>query len=73
MWDTAGQERFSIKKITNIFFFFNFFIFQIKLVSLSVSYFRGCDCCMLVYDVNKKESFEKLEDWLEMFYSNTRK
>jgi GTPase SAR1 family protein len=28
-----------------------------------VSFYRGADCCVLVYDANVTKSFEKLNNW----------
>ena len=35
--------------------------------SLGVAFYRGADCCVLVYDVNVTKSFEKLNNWREEF------
>lgn len=35
--------------------------------SLNTSYFRGADCCTLVYDVTASASFKKLDDWYDLF------
>jgi len=35
--------------------------------SLNASYFRGADCCVLVYDVTSSASFKKLDDWYDLF------
>jgi len=32
-----------------------------------VAFYRGADCCVLVYDVNVTKSFEKLNNWREEF------
>ncbi|KAJ4866361.1 Ras-related protein RABG3e [Raphanus sativus] len=33
--------------------------------SLGVAFYRGADCCILVYDVNSAKSFEDLNNWRE--------
>jgi len=33
-------------------------------LSITRSYYRGTDCCLLVYDVSRRESFEHLPRWL---------
>jgi len=35
--------------------------------SLGVAFYRGSDCCVLVYDVNVAPSFEHLDSWREDF------
>jgi len=35
--------------------------------SPSVSFYRGADCCVLVYDVNSSKSFETLDSWRDEF------
>ncbi|XP_056848979.1 ras-related protein RABG3e-like, partial [Raphanus sativus] len=35
--------------------------------SLGVAFYRGADCCVLVYDVNFAKSFEDLNNWREEF------
>jgi Ras-related protein Rab-7A len=40
---------------------------QERFQSLGVAFYRGADCCMLVYDVTNKESFERLETWKTEF------
>uniref|UniRef100_A0A6B2LK82 Uncharacterized protein n=1 Tax=Arcella intermedia TaxID=1963864 RepID=A0A6B2LK82_9EUKA len=39
---------------------------QERFESLGVSYFRGVDCCLLVYDVTKEISFDHLEKWKDL-------
>jgi Ras-related protein Rab-7A len=50
------------------------FVFQIwdtagqeKYQSLCYAYYRGCDCCALVYDITNPESFENVAKWKEIF------
>jgi len=40
---------------------------QERFQSLGVAFYRGADCCVLVYDVNSPRSFETLESWRDEF------
>jgi len=40
---------------------------QERFQSLGVAFYRGADCCVLVYDVNSTKSFESLENWRDEF------
>ncbi|KAM3290178.1 ras-related protein Rab7 isoform X1 [Capsicum chacoense] len=40
---------------------------QERFHSLGVAFYRGADCCILVYDVNVPKSFETLQHWHEEF------
>ncbi|KAI8358146.1 small GTPase superfamily [Mortierella sp. GBAus27b] len=40
---------------------------QERFQALGVAFYRGADCCVLVYDVNNAKSFETLESWREEF------
>ena len=31
------------------------------------AFYRGADCCVLVYDITNQKSFESLESWKEEF------
>jgi GTPase SAR1 family protein len=31
--------------------------------SLSESYYKQADCCLLMYDITSRDSFEKIEDY----------
>lgn len=43
-----------------------------KYNALSASFYRGADCCVLVYDVTNKKSFEDLDSWrLEFLLQGT--
>eukprot|EP00210_Caulerpa_lentillifera_P003050 g2912.t1 len=42
---------------------------QERFQSLGVAFYRGADCCVLVYDINSNKSFENLENWREQFLS----
>eukprot|EP01126_Amoeba_proteus_P058550 TRINITY_DN756_c0_g2_i12.p1 TRINITY_DN756_c0_g2~~TRINITY_DN756_c0_g2_i12.p1 ORF type:complete len:202 (-),score=41.38 TRINITY_DN756_c0_g2_i12:85-690(-) len=40
---------------------------QERFQSLGVAFYRGSDCCVLVFDVNVAQTFEHLESWREEF------
>ena len=40
---------------------------QERFQSLGVAFYRGADCCVLVYDVNAMKSFDNLENWRQEF------
>ncbi|CAF1054049.1 unnamed protein product [Rotaria sordida] len=40
---------------------------QERFQSLSISYYRGADCCILVYDVTSTSSFASLNHWRDEF------
>ena len=40
---------------------------QERFQSLGTAFYRGADCCVLVYDVNVFKSFDALESWHEEF------
>ncbi|XP_021735571.1 ras-related protein RABG3d isoform X2 [Chenopodium quinoa] len=40
---------------------------QERFQSLGVAFYRGADCCVLVYDVNVTKSFDDLNRWREDF------
>lgn len=40
---------------------------QERFQSLGVAFYRGADCCVLVYDVNAQKTFENIENWREEF------
>ncbi|KAI8577460.1 hypothetical protein K450DRAFT_251758 [Umbelopsis ramanniana AG] len=40
---------------------------QERFQSLGVAFYRGADCCVLVYDVNTPKSFESLSSWVDEF------
>ncbi|KVI10722.1 Small GTPase superfamily [Cynara cardunculus var. scolymus] len=40
---------------------------QERFQSLGVAFYRGADCCVLVYDVNVQKSFDSLNNWREEF------
>ena len=40
---------------------------QERFQSLGVAFYRGADCCVLVYDVNSQKSFDNLDNWRDEF------
>ncbi|CAN6661482.1 ypt/Rab-type GTPase Ypt7p [Trichomonascus vanleenenianus] len=40
---------------------------QERFQSLGVAFYRGADCCVLMYDVNNAKSFEALDSWRDEF------
>merc|ERR1712010_301227 len=40
---------------------------QERFQSLGVAFYRGADCCVLVYDVNTAKTFENLDNWRDEF------
>ncbi|KAI7905895.1 ras family-domain-containing protein [Cokeromyces recurvatus] len=40
---------------------------QERFQSLGVAFYRGADCCVLVYDVNDNQSYESLGQWHDEF------
>lgn len=40
---------------------------QERFQSLGVAFYRGADCCVLVYDVTNQKSFESLQQWKDEF------
>lgn len=40
---------------------------QERFQSLGVAFYRGADCCVLMYDVNNTKSFEALNAWRDEF------
>lgn len=40
---------------------------QERFQSLGVAFYRGADCCVLVYDVNVLKSFDNLDNWHKEF------
>lgn len=40
---------------------------QERFQSLGVAFYRGADCCVLVYDVNNTKSFDNLDVWKDEF------
>lgn len=56
-----------------------FFFYQIwdtagqeRFQSLGVAFYRGADCCVLVYDVNVMKSFDTLDNWHEEFLKQVK-
>eukprot|EP01018_Ginkgo_biloba_P024211 Gb_22278 [translate_table: standard] len=40
---------------------------QERFQSLGIAFYRGADCCVLVYDVNVLKSFDNLDNWHQEF------
>lgn len=40
---------------------------QERFQSLGVAFYRGADCCVLVYDVTSSKSFENIKSWRDEF------
>merc|ERR1712106_119682 len=40
---------------------------QERFQSLGVAFYRGADCCVLVFDVNQSKTFDTLESWRDEF------
>jgi len=40
---------------------------QERFQSLGVAFYRGADCCVLVFDVNNSKSFDTLDSWRDEF------
>ena len=45
---------------------------QERFQSLGVAFYRGADCCVIVYDVNSNKSFENLDHWKDEFLVQVR-
>ena len=44
---------------------------QERFQSLSSAFYRGADCCCLVYDVTNPSSFDHIIDWKEVFLAKS--
>ncbi|CAG9328701.1 unnamed protein product [Blepharisma stoltei] len=44
---------------------------QERFQSLGVAFYRGADCCILVYDITSTKSFESLSSWKDEFISQS--
>uniref|UniRef100_A0A0E0C6Z8 Uncharacterized protein n=1 Tax=Oryza meridionalis TaxID=40149 RepID=A0A0E0C6Z8_9ORYZ len=44
---------------------------QERFQSLGVAFYRGADCCVLVYDVNSNRSFDTLNTWHDEFLNQS--
>lgn len=40
---------------------------QERFQSLSAAFYRGADCCCMVYDISDAASFEHLQNWKQQF------
>ena len=45
---------------------------QERFQSLGVAFYRGADCCILVYDVSKAATFRSLDSWRDEFLIQAR-
>jgi len=45
---------------------------QERFQSLGTSFYRGADCCIVVYSITDARSFESLEQWTEEFLSQAQ-
>ncbi|KAG6478768.1 hypothetical protein ZIOFF_062212 [Zingiber officinale] len=45
---------------------------QERFQSLGVAFYRGVDCCVLVYDVNVRRSFDTLDNWHDEFLNQAK-
>lgn len=45
---------------------------QERYQSLCSSFYRGADCCIIVYDVTSEQSYYNCQRWLEQFRSTTK-
>ncbi len=45
---------------------------QERFQSLGVAFYRGADCCVLVYDVNSQKTFDNLDNWRDEFLIQVR-
>jgi len=45
---------------------------QERFQSLSSAFYRGADCCCLVYDVTNPASFDHLLDWKQVFLTKSQ-
>ena len=45
---------------------------QERFQSLSSAFYRGADCCCLVYDVTNPASFDHLQEWKQVFLSKAQ-
>ncbi|KAG6482950.1 hypothetical protein ZIOFF_059590 [Zingiber officinale] len=45
---------------------------QERFQSLGVAFYRGVDCCVLVYDVNVQRSFDTLDNWHDEFLNQAK-
>jgi Ras-related protein Rab-7A len=45
---------------------------QERFQSIGVAFYRGADCCVLVYDVTNSKSFEQIDTWKAEFLRQTQ-
>jgi Ras-related protein Rab-7A len=61
------EENKCISFFLTFFFDFDFDFEKERFQSLGVAFYRGADCCVLVFDVNVAKTFENLDCWREEF------
>ena len=44
---------------------------QERFQSLCVTFYRGADCCVIVYDVSRRDSYDRVMKWKSAFQSAT--
>lgn len=44
---------------------------QERFQSLGMAFYRGADCCVIVYNVNNSKSFDSVENWRQEFLYQT--
>src|SRR5882762_6624541 len=59
------ENEFNLSPKTN--FVLLHFLRQERFQSLGVAFYRGADCCVLVYDVTAPNSFKSLDAWRDEF------
>ena len=62
MWDTAC-DIYVTRHVTQVWDTAG----QERFRSLGVAFYRGADCCLLVYDVTDPHSFSTLDEWRDEF------
>lgn len=74
IWDTAGKcwaydifyRKIGSESILN-FEWIDWFAGQERFQSLGVAFYRGADCCVLVFDVTAPNTFKNLDSWRDEF------
>lgn len=61
IWDTAGNRFFILK---------NAFLGQERFRAIIRTYYTGADGIILIYDITKYETFEKISYWLKEIENN---
>lgn len=62
---------FAWRIVVNVFIYFLLQIWdtagQERFQSLGVAFYRGADCCVLVFDVSAPNTFKSLDSWQDEF------